>query len=783
MKNKNKPFFSRTNNQNEIILAEPISLKKFWIAIASLFVVAFLLYANTIQHGYVLDDVAVITKNKFVQQGVAGIPELFKTGFYSGYFGYNNNLYRPLPLVTFAIGQSLWGNNSHPDHLVNVLFYAIACCILFYMLLQLFGKHRWLLAYIITLLFITHPIHTEVVANIKSRDEILAFIFCCLSLIFCFRYIVNKSLFALLFGGLALFLGMLSKESAIAFMVIIPLAIYYFGEINYGEKIKFWKDRNFIAVVLTLMVAVSFYFSIRYALFYNDAKTVTQVLPVDNVMSGVSFFERFPTAILVLGRYLLLLIWPYPLVFDYSFKTIAIVGWGDVTAWLSFIIISALKIFGLVMLPKKNYISFGIFFFLISIFIVSNIIVTIGSGMAERFLFTPALGYCIVIGVLLMQQKKSAEFIFNAKQFQKFLFSILMVILSLFSYQTVTRNLAWKNQITLFSTDVKNAPKSARAHYSLGNQLIEDAKLEKDLAIRRDLFVKAESELKRTLFIFPDYAEAIISLGNLYQEQGDYAKAQEYLGKVSTSGIGDSGSSQEQLLYNKANALLGLKDYNGAISYYQMAIAVNPKMVESYINMGIAYKEQNLFQDAIKSLETGLEINPKSSEAYLNLGTCYSAINDYKKAALNFNKALEIKSDFAEAYVNLGDLYNRSNKLAEAEVAFKKALDLNPSIPEANFNLGYCYLLKKDYNSAITWMKKAVELRPAYLDALVNLSFCESKVGHYQEVIDYAEQALKLRPDVPDLYYNIAYGFDQQGNKVKAMEYKLKGDNAKAMKK
>ena len=138
-------------------------------------VIAFLLYANTITHDYALDDWGAVTNNQFVQQGIKGIPQILKVDLW--HFG-NLTLgyYRPLSLITFAIEHEFFDNNPHSSHFINIFLFAITGFVLCLMLTELFQAYHIAFAFLISLLFVAHPIHTEVVANLKSRDELIAFL-------------------------------------------------------------------------------------------------------------------------------------------------------------------------------------------------------------------------------------------------------------------------------------------------------------------------------------------------------------------------------------------------------------------------------------------------------------------------------------------------------------------------------------------------------------------------------------------------------------------------------
>ena len=143
-------------------------------------VLAFVLYANTLTHSYAWDDSIVITENPRVKRGISGIPDLFIK--YNSDYKADKYGYRPIVLSSFAVEYGLFKNTPAVSHFMNVLYYALLCLVLFKVLCKLFHSSGNLAPFLITILFIAHPVHTEVVANIKSRDELFALLFSMLSL-------------------------------------------------------------------------------------------------------------------------------------------------------------------------------------------------------------------------------------------------------------------------------------------------------------------------------------------------------------------------------------------------------------------------------------------------------------------------------------------------------------------------------------------------------------------------------------------------------------------------
>lgn len=145
-----------------------------------------LVYGNTLWNKYALDDAIVLTENKFVQKGVSGVADIFRYDSFTGFFGVQKNLvaggrYRPLSIVTFAVEQSLWGQQPALSHAINVTLFILVSLLLLGLLRDYATKvgltmpDMW--AWLAVVLFAVHPANTEVVANIKGRDELLSLLF------------------------------------------------------------------------------------------------------------------------------------------------------------------------------------------------------------------------------------------------------------------------------------------------------------------------------------------------------------------------------------------------------------------------------------------------------------------------------------------------------------------------------------------------------------------------------------------------------------------------------
>jgi len=212
-----------------------ISGKPFWLLHAHeiiIFVFTFLLFSNSISNNYNMDDELVTKNHRLTSKGVAAIPEIFTSPYYQDNMGYAYE-YRPLVLASFAVEHQLWGDNPHVSHFLNVLLYSLCCVLLYRTLLAVLVDFSPFLMLGITLLFVAHPSHTEVVCSIKNRDEILTLIFSLLSLLLAFKAVVKQRMVLLLLLPFVFILALMSKLSAITFVVIVPIVLILFTKINF----------------------------------------------------------------------------------------------------------------------------------------------------------------------------------------------------------------------------------------------------------------------------------------------------------------------------------------------------------------------------------------------------------------------------------------------------------------------------------------------------------------------------------------------------------------------
>jgi Flp pilus assembly protein TadD len=600
------------------------SLGLFGLVVAGL---GFVLYINTVNHGYVIDDFSLIKDNWLIQRGVTAIPTILKTSYRYGYWNDDATLYRPLSLVMFAAEWELFPASPAVNHFMNIALYALLGWLLFVTLKGILPGSLVTVS-LASLLFIAHPIHTEVVANIKSRDEILSFLLILVAINLLLKYVQGSSVVVLGLAVTCYFLAFLAKESAITFLAVIPLILFFFTEVP--------AKRN-VMISASFGIAALAYVCLRAAVL-GDVVAERPIDLLDNVLvSAPDVMSRLATALWLLGRYLVLLLFPHPLVSDYSYKQIQIISPADYRAILSLVVHIALGAYVIARFNKKSLVVFGILFYLITMSIYSNIVITIGSSFAERFLFVPSLGFCIVVavGIDWMFSKSPGK---GQRMIRYGLGVVTALFIIPYGAKTVERNREWRDELTLYSSDVKKSPDSARVHYNYGLVLVKERAIKAGDTAEKDKYLDmAISEFSKAVSIHPSYGDAYNQMGAAYSRKNNYQKALEnYM-------VALKYSPQKAEIHNNLGAVYFYsKEYEKALEVYLTAVKYSPRFADAHRNVGSTYAMLGRLDEAIQAFQRGLEYDPNSAVMHYYLGIIYQKKGDPARAKLHTERAYQL---------------------------------------------------------------------------------------------------------------------------------------------
>ena len=611
--------------------------------------IAFLLYANTLNHEYTQDDAIVIYDNMFTTKGVSGFSGILTNDTFYGFFKeegkaklVSGGRYRPLTLLMFALEWQIFGNNPFIGHLFNLLYFALLVLILYELLALLFKQKmdvqkRYLLSFIAALIFAVHPIHTEVIANIKGRDEIISLLFSLLTFWFVLKAIDRNKIILMLPGMVFFLLGMLSKENAITFLAVIPLGVFLFRDISIKKNL-FLTSGLLISAIVFLLIRTNVlgldFGGKSLELMNNPFLKIEGSKYVD-----FSFQEKISTIIFTLGKYIQLLLFPHPLTHDYYPRQISIMSFSDWRVMLSFMAYLGMVIFGFVKMKKFPVIAFGIFFFIMTISIVSNILFPIGTNMSERFIFMPSVGFALIAAWLLIQLKEKRSWLFSF---------ILITVITLFSAKTFTRNMVWKNDFTLFTTDVKTSGNSAKVLNAAGGSLVTEAIREQNPQKQEKMLREAVGYLKRAIEIHPNYKNAYLILGNAQFYLKQYVDAiQSFERTLTIDPNFKDARNNLAICYREAGKYYGQEknDIPNALLYLEKAYQEMPNDYETVRLMGIAYAYSGNNEKALEYFLKGTKLEPSNAGAFVNLGNIYYNIGDPEQGKLFHIQALELDAD------------------------------------------------------------------------------------------------------------------------------------------
>ncbi len=637
------------------VTRKPLSIVDFKVQAAILAIVAFLFYANTYMSEYAHDDGIVIIKNEYVMEGFAGLKGIFTKDAYDSYYRQLNTInqlsggrYRPLSIATFAIEQQLFGpipedkidsflktstsygirgpaenkivREMHVRHIFNVFWYMACVVVLLYFLRYVVFKKQPEIAFLAALLFTIHPIHTEVVANVKSRDEIMSLLFMCLTFIFAFKYEEQKKLPMLAASLFSFFLAFLSKEYAITLVALLPLTFYLFNGYTIPKSIR--ATLPYLAVVLVYV-----YIRIKIATGDSDQSVYDVVHGLSStnensekeVLNNPYYYatpiQKIATEISTSLNYLKLLFYPHPLSADYSYNSIPYQDFSHWQVILSIIvhscIIGATAFF---VYFRKNYkiLAFAFAFYILHLLLVNNLIFNIGATMGERLIFHSSVGFSIVMAMVLFKGYKMLQ----PKQLSIYVFGGLLGIVVLLSgYKTITRNADWKNDRTLFMQDIKVVPNSVLVNGNVAASYISMADFAKDDSTKKVYLRTAIKLLGNAISARPGFVAGFLNQGIAYYKLGIIDSAEICIDSV------------------KKN----YPNYPSLKSMYSLLAAYHMK------NGWTSYGQYGKYPQAIAEFKKGLEMDPQNGDLWYNLGGAYFSNKQPKEAIEAWQNALKFK--------------------------------------------------------------------------------------------------------------------------------------------
>lgn len=589
------------------------------------------LYANTFRHGYSFDDIYNTPLNEKVSQGVSGMYDIFTTPYISDSTLVRRGEYRPIPMASFALEYSLFGKMPQLSHIFNVLFYLFGCLLLYAVWRRVLWQSAPLLAALATLVFAAHPMHTEVVASLKNREELLSFLFGVAAGWLALRYLNKKQSLLIIAAAICYALAFLCKSSSIIFGIIIPLWLYYAQ-----PKMRLLQAAALAMPLLLLSIGAWYAINTAFAEGYDMT-----MLPIENPLTGKSFVERLPMAFYTMAYYFKMAILPYPMLFYYGLGKINLVGWGNPVVLISAIAHIGMGVYALWQLPKRPLWAIGALCYLTAVGLYSNLFFIMPGIVADRYLFNALIGGGLIVALLIYKIIRISP---DANPFPTaklpYLYGLAALFLLPCIYLTISRNRDWATTLSLLSRDIKHLDQAPVPQYLYAKALQAEISQAKAPEINRKNAEKAVTHYGKAMQLYGGNYDAAINSAAIYCN----------------------------LLQNPQKGL----------ELIQKTLAEKPNFTKAYLPAGDCYKIMGNSEKARYNYEQHLASAPTDLTTASKIVQIYLANNQADKAAAELEKMAAIDSTALPYYLSTGMYHLFQRDTLQATVSFEKAIAQAP---------------------------------------------------------------------------------------------------------
>jgi Tfp pilus assembly protein PilF len=577
-------------------------------------------FAGSARHPFVYDDQAQVARNALVRS-LDPRTHLAQRSVTHGRVEW----YRPLTTYSFAVEYAAAGLDPRPYHLTNLGLHAAASVLLLAIGRRVLGPGGGFLA---AALFAVHAVHTEAVVPVFGRADLLAACCVLLAWLVTLDRRAGRGWRAVLAGALG-FLGLLSKENAIALPALV-LITDLAGLTREGRRGPRGGPGGRLLTVLcerrwlyaSLVAAAAAALALRQVAVGGLAASGSGIRFIENPLIDAGLWPRIATGLWVMLLYLRLFLLPVPLSADYSYNAVPVIeSWSDPRPWAMAVAGGALS-YGLLLWPRLRRPAWLLGAAGALLLPVSNLILPIGTIMAERLLYLPSAALCVYAGALAGALRRddgaghgesSHGWLGTERRLPIGDRAVVAAILAVHVWIGVARTDVWSDEERLFAAAVSAAPASAKARVLLATVLME-----------RGAVARGEPLLREAVAIVPAYPEAWNLLGTIH---------------------------------------LGRDELDAASGAFGQAVGAAPGYAPALANLGTVLRRQGRRDEAERLLRRAVAADPTLATAWVNLALL-----------------AELRGDVREAVA----LYTRAHALDPSlEVARARAAELSAGVPRA----------------------------------------------------------------------------------------------------
>ncbi|HOY31083.1 MAG TPA: tetratricopeptide repeat protein [Bacteroidales bacterium] len=599
--------------------------------LAILILLGIIIYSNSFKCSFHFDDLTNITGNY----------RIHNLSDVKAWWSFSPA--RIVSIFTFVLNYHFSQLNVWSYHLVNLMIHLINACLVWWITLLIFNspaikdspasKNKKIIAFFTALLFVSHPLATQSVTYIVQRQTSMAAMFYLLSLALYAKARMtdssqkNKYLF---FTGcvISAFLAFFSKENAYTLPgAIVLFELFFLRAKKRHINFKDWRVILLILAFLSIIIVLSLKFS---------ANIFRPIHPLQSLGSSeiITSTNYLLTQFSVIVKYIQLLILPINQNLDYDFPVSN--SFFELRTLSSFLLLISLLVLAIFLFKKHRIVSFGIFWFFLTLSVESGII-PINDVIYEHRTYLPSFGFFLILTTVI--------FVLLWKK-NKYLAIALFVIIALInSVLTFQRNKIWKDELTLWTDVVSKSPGKARPYGNRG--VIYDDLGQSD---------KALADFSKAIQIEPCYAMAYTNRGLIYGSRGQFDNAIRDFSRALELEPNNSFA-----VWNRGITYSNLQQWEKAIADYSRIIEINQYEYDPFYNRGVAYGNLQQYDSAMNNYTKAIAYNRRHARAYYNRGILYYYMGQWQNAFDDFSNALEINPDFKEAYYNRNAAYLKMN--------------------------------------------------------------------------------------------------------------------------
>nr|XP_027204148.1 transmembrane and TPR repeat-containing protein 3-like [Dermatophagoides pteronyssinus] len=770
-------------------------------------------YYNSLFGDFVFDDISAIKENMDIRINTP-IINIFQNDFWGlpMHMEKSHKSYRPLCVLTFRLNYWLHQLRPFGYHLINIILHTIVS-LQYFRFCQIFMSIKS--SFLAAILFTIHPIHTEAVTSIVGRAECLCAIFFLATIFSYYRLLMaidsyNKWLW-LMASITSITAATFSKEQGITSIAIcmvieiffnqklqrlaskLSLNVYYNN--GYKQQTKSLKKtsssslsslsvlsfpkwiKEMITRITILIIWTILLLTIRLWLMRWQLPIFTKF---DNpAVNAPNRLSRQLTQHYLYALNIWLLLNPWSLCCDWTMGSIPLIkSFNDhrnmfTLIFYSFFILLIYKSFG------KNgcRIMMASLALMIFPFIpASNIFFPVGFVIAERVLYIPSFGYCMLIAhgiTVLIYHFDQSNKKYSIEKYIIHIFIIMLIVVH--TSRTIIRNVDWKNEYNIFSSGIRMNPNNAKLFNNLGHVY----EIEKQYYKALDLFIAAIRVQPNDIGAYCNVARVYDHIGQAKLAEQYYSKAKSILmSELRSKSINDVQNfariapAHLSLFLNLANIISRNQSrLKEADDLYRQVIQMRPDYVEAYINRGDILLQMNLTNEADHIYRTALNYDQNNADIYYNLGVVAIHSNHFDKAIHYFDKTIELNSKHLQALFNFAIVVQDAKRYELFDQA-RQRLELLTKYDKNNeriyFNMAMISMANKNYIDAEQLFRQTLHLKPNFASANFNLALLLTENERPFEALPYLQRLLQQNPKhfkgltlLCDILINNVKDFDQ----------------------